>query len=262
MSSLFDATPLSLVFVATVAVILLAVEIGFRTGMYRARKSEEERQAPIDGMVGSTLGLLAFVLAFTFAMATSRYDARKQLVLDDVIAIRTADLRAQLLPEQYRDEIRDLLREYVDVRVRGTLTPGELPRAMVRSEELQDQLWSRAAALVHEASAMPLASGLTQALVEMINLHSKRVTTAVHNRIPGTIWIALYCVTVLAMAITGYRTGVAGRRSMVATLTLVLAFSVVIVLIADLDRPQEGFLKVSQQAMIDLQTRLHRPWAR
>jgi hypothetical protein len=48
---------------------------------------------------------------------------------------------------------------------------------------------------------------------------------------------------------------------MVATLTLVLAFSVVIVLIADLDRPQEGFLKVSQRAMVDLQTRLHRPWA-
>lgn len=259
MSSVFDATPLWLVFVATVAVILLAVELGFRAGVHRARRSEDERQAPIDAMVGSTLGLLAFVLAFTFGMATTRYDARKQLVLDDVIAIRTADLRAQLLPEPYRGEIRDLLREYVDVRVRGVLVPGELPRALVRSVELQDQLWSRAAALGQDASATPFVGALTPALIQMIDLHSKRVTAGLYNRIPGTIWIALYCLTGLSMAITGYRAGISGRRSMIATLTVVLAFSAVIVLIADLDRPQEGFLKVSQQAMLDLQTRLRRP---
>ena len=68
--------------------------------------------------------------------------------------------------------------------------------------------------------------------------------------------MALYCMTALAMAITGYRAGIAGRRSMVATLAMMLAFSATILLIVDLDRPQEGFVKVSQQAMLDLQTRL------
>jgi hypothetical protein len=67
-TSLFDAIPLWLILVITVAVILLAIEIGFRAGIDRARKSENERQAPIDPMVGSTLGLLAFVAAFTFGM--------------------------------------------------------------------------------------------------------------------------------------------------------------------------------------------------
>jgi hypothetical protein len=251
-NSLFDATPLWLVFVVTVGVVLLAVELGFRGGIYRARKSEDERQAPIDPMVGSTLGLLAFVLAFTFGMATSRYDTRKQLVLDDVIAIRTTDLRAQLLPEPHRDAIRALLREYVDVRLGGALTPGKLPQALLRSEELQDQLWTSATSLPET----PFVAPYVQALIQMIDLHSKRVGAALHNRIPGTIWTALYCMTALAMAITGYRAGIAGKRSMIATLTMVLAFSSVIVLIADLDRPQEGFVKVSQQAMLDLQARL------
>jgi hypothetical protein len=255
-ASVFDAVPLWLILLITVAVILLAIEIGFRAGIDRARKSENERQAPIDPMVGSTLGLLAFVLAFTFGMATSRYDARKQLVVDDAIAIRTADLRAQLVPEPDRSEIRALLRAYVDVRVEGALNERKLPQALARSEELQDQLWARAMALGQRDPPIASAGPLMQALVQIIELHAKRVTGGIHNRIPGTIWTALYCMTALAMAITGYRAGISEKRSMIATLTMVLAFSAVIVLIADLDRPQQGLVKVSQQAMLDLQTRL------
>lgn len=259
MSTVFDAVPLWIIFTATVAVILLAIEIGFRTGVHNTRKSEDERQAPIDAMVGSTLGLLAFVLAFTFGMATSRYDARTQFVIDDAIAIRTVDLRAQVLPEPHRSEIRAMLREYVDVRVNAVLAPDEIQRGLVRAGELQDRLWSRAAILAHDTSAMSIVGPLMQALSQMIDVHSKRVNAALYHRIPETIWIALYCMTVLAMAITGYRAGVVGRRSLTATLTLVLAFSTIIVLIADLDRPQEGFLKVSQHAMLELQTRLRGP---
>ena len=252
----FDATPLLGVFLATTLVGLLAAEIGFRLGIFSARRSEEERKANIDAMVGSTLGLLAFVLAFTFGMATSRHDTRTQLVLDDVIAIRTVDLRAQLLPEPYRGEIRALLREYVDVRLKGVLDPGELPRALARSEELQDQLLSRAVALGREIPA--LAPAYTQATIQMIDLHSKRVTAAVSNRIPVPIWVALYCLLVLAMGLAGYHAGIAGRRSFVAMITVVLMFAAVISLIADLDRPQEGLFRVSQQAMLELQTRLRR----
>src|SRR5262245_52157769 len=100
-----DSLPLWLMLVLTVAIILLVVESGYRTGVARARKSVNEREASIDALVGSTLGLLAFMLAFTFGLATSRYDARKQFVLDEAVAIRTADLRAQLLPEPHRNNI-------------------------------------------------------------------------------------------------------------------------------------------------------------
>jgi hypothetical protein len=255
-NSLFNTTPLSLLLVATVGFVLLAVEIGFRIGVRRVQRSAEERQAPIDAMVSSVLGLLAFLLAFTFGMATSRFDTRKQMVIDDAIAIRAADLRAQLLPEPHRDEIRTLLREYVDIRIQAARTPHDLPRLLERADELQDQLWVHAATVGEQTASVPVAA-FAQALVQMMDLHSKRVAADLHNRIPATIWIALYCVTGLAMAMMGYRSGIAERRSLVATLTLVLAYSVVILLIADLDRQQEGFLRVSQQSMVDLQTRLH-----
>jgi hypothetical protein len=252
----FDATPLWLVFVFTVAFVLLAVEIGFRAGLLHARRSASAREVSSDALVGSTLGLLAFMLAFTFGMATSRYDARRQLVVEDAIAIRTADLRAQQLPEPDRREIRALLREYVDIRLGAALAPETLPRALERSEELQDQLWLRAIALGQKTPAIPVADAFARALIQMIDLHSKRATTVLQDRIPGTIWVVLYCLTGLAMAIAGYRDGIAGRRSMVATVVVVLAFSAVILLIADLDRPQEGFFKTSQQVMLDLQAKL------
>lgn len=256
-ASLFDATPLWLLLVVTVAFILLVVEGGYRAGIFRGRRSEKEREAPIDAMVGAILGLLAFMLAFTFGMATSRDDTRKQLVLDEAIAIRIADLRAQLLPEPHRSEIRALLREYVDVRVEGVRDPGKLQQAIARSEELHDQLWSRAAVLGQETPGMAFLGSFVQSLTEMIGLHAKRVSAGLHNRLSGTIWIALYSLTALAMGMMGYRAGMTARRSAIAILTLAVAFSAVIVLIADLDRTQEGMLKVSQQAMVDLQSKLN-----
>jgi hypothetical protein len=255
---LFQLVPLWLIFVATVGFILLWVEIGFRAGVFHARKSEAARQASIDPLVGSTLGLLAFLLAFTFGMATSRYDARRQFVVDDAVAIRTAGLRAEQLPEPHRKEVRALLKEYLDVRLSAALGREALPRALVRTAELQDELWSRAVAFGQETPAIPMAAPFAQALIQMFEVNLRRVAAALHGGIPTTIWIALYCVTALAIAITGYRAGISGQRSMGVTLVLALAFAAVFHLIADLDRPDAGFLTVSQQSLSDLQTSWHR----
>src|SRR5208337_190367 len=112
-----DLLPIWGVFLATVAVVLLAVEGGFRLGQYRRRRSEQEDRPPVGEMVAATLALLAFMLAFTFGMAASRFEVRRGLVIDEANAIGTTYLRAGLLPEPYREEVRKLLREYVSVRL-------------------------------------------------------------------------------------------------------------------------------------------------
>jgi hypothetical protein len=257
---LFDSLPLWGVFVVTVVVVFLSVEGGFRLGRYRGHRPEHEQEAPVGAMVGATLGLLAFILAFTFGMAASRFDTRKELVLDEANAIGTTYLRAELLPEPERTKIRDLLREYVDVRLpKGVLTLEKIKQAIGRSEDLHGQLWSQAVAISEKNPGSIIAALFIQSLNEVIDLHSKRVTAGLRNRIPQTIWVALYFVAVLAMAAMGYHTGLTGRRSLVANLAIILTFSAVILLIVDLDRPQEGLLKVSQQAMVDLQKQLHTP---
>jgi hypothetical protein len=197
------------------------------------------------------------MLAFTFSLAASRYETRRQLVLDEANAVGTTYLRTGLLPEPQRAKIRNLLKEYVTFRVKGIQAGGKY--AISRSEELQDRLWGEAAALGEQHPASIIVGLFIQSLNEVIDLHTKRVTAILRSRIPGSIWAALYFVAVLAMTAMGYQTGLTGKRSSFAVITLVLSFSAVMLLIADLDRPHEGLLRVSQQVLIDLQEKIGAP---
>jgi len=91
-----------------------------------------------------------------------------------------------------------------------------------------------------------------RSLNEVIDLHSKRVAAAFLSRIPGTIWATLYAVATLALAAMGYHGGLAETSRSLAILAVAVTFSAVMWLIADLDRPQEGSIRVSQQPLIDL----------
>ncbi len=252
-----DYLPLWGLFMASVVVMLLSLEASYRLGGYRRQHSQQEKEAPVGAMTGTTLGLLAFLLAFTFGLAASRHDGRRQVILDEANAIGTAHLRAGLLPEPHRTEIRNFLHEYVDVRLEG-VQAGKLEPAIRRSEELHGVLWAQAVA-VGEKSPGPIAGLFIQSLNEVIDLHSKRVMLGLRSRIPGSIWAALSLVTILAMSAVGYHTGLTGTIRSPAVLALILTYSTVLLLIADLDRPGEGLLKVSQQTMIDLRHTLSAP---
>ena len=212
----------------------------------------EEKDAPVGAMVAAILGLLAFMLAFTFSMAASRFEARRQVVLEEANAIGTTYLRTRLLPEPQRTEAAKLLREYVDVRVRG-VREGKVAEALARSEELHEQLWSQATAAAAKRPGSIMIGLFIQSLNEVIDLHAKRVLVGLRSRIPVSIWGVLFGLTVVGMASTGYQAGLSATRRSPAMFLLVLAFAGVLFLIADLDRPREGFLRVSQAAMTDLQ---------
>ena len=85
-------------------------------------------------------------------------------------------------------------------------------------------------------------------------MHEKRVTAALRNRIPGSIWVALFAISVLTMMVMGAQTGLAGKRALVAVIPLSFAFAALIVLIVDLDRPQKGLIRVGQQALVNVQS--------
>jgi hypothetical protein len=155
-----------------------------------------------------------------------------------------------LLPEG-GDEIRSLLRQYTEARLQAT-HPGGLQDSIRRSEQLQTQLWERAAPLAKRSDNPVMVALFIQSLNELIDLHAKRLTASVRNRIPLAIWAALYCVTVLSFAALGYHAGLVRARRSSAILAVAFTFAVVIVLIADLDRPQEGTLTVSPEPLIDV----------
>ena len=113
---LFYQLPIAVLFLGTIVASLAAIEGGRRLGL-RLNRQDSESSGSIGSAVGATLGLLAFILAFTLSLASSRYDARKQLVIDGANAIGTAYLRTDFLPEDQREEAQRLLREWVGLRV-------------------------------------------------------------------------------------------------------------------------------------------------
>jgi hypothetical protein len=171
--------------------------------------------------------------------------------VDDANAIGTTYLRAGLLAEPSRTEVRNLLREYVDVRLE-LVTPGKVEEAIHKSDELHGRLWSQAVAVGEKSPGSIVVGLFIGSLNEVIDLHVKRVNQGLRNRVPGTIWAALYFIAIVALGAMGYHAGLTGTRRSLAVFALVLTFTAVMVLIADLDRPLDGLLRVNPQAMIDL----------
>lgn len=250
-SGLMDALPLSGLFGATVVVVMLSIEGGYWLGRYRRHWSEDEKEAPVSAIVGATLGFLGFILAFTFGLAASRFDARRQMVVEEANAIGTTFLRAGLLPNNRGAKIRKLLREYVDARLEVVET-GNIEQVLRRSDELHRELWKETEAAGQSHPDSIVVGLFIQSLNETIDIHSKRVLMGLQNRLPGALWATLYLVTMLTMAGVGYHEGVTNSRRSLAIVVLVLSFSAIMTLVADLDRPQQGYFTVSQHAMIEL----------
>jgi hypothetical protein len=246
-----DCIPLWGFFLATVAIVLLAMEGGYRAGRYRSRRAEQEKESSVGAAVAATLGLLGFMLAFTFGIAGTRFDARRQAVLDEANAIGTTFLRAGLLPEGRGESIRNLLRNYVDVRLEAART-GDLETVLRRSSELHDQIWKETEAIANKHPESILVGLFIQSLNQTIDLHETRVVVGLYNRIPLILWGTLYFLAALTMTGVGYHAGLTSKVRSLSFLILVLTFSAVMVLVADLDRPREGMLRVSQQALVDL----------
>ena len=252
-SGIINALPLWALGLITVAIVLLSVEVGWRLGNRNRQRAEKEKDAPIGAVVGAALGLLAFLLAFTFGMAATRYDTRRSVVLQESNAIGTTYLRADLLPEPRRTEVRSLLHEYAALRVGGAAAIMS-PEGMAQTSALHDRLWAIAATVDRKID--PVMVGLfIQSLNETIDLDAVRVA-ALRNQVPDIIWYSLYLLIILTMATMGYQFGLSGIHSWAVTILLALVFAVVILLIADLDRPQQGLLQVSQQALIDLLSKI------
>lgn len=250
LTGLLDGFPLWSIFPLTLAIGLGSIEIGCRIARYRRRRNENHVEAPVAPVVGATLGLLAFMTAFTFGLASTRFEERRQSVLLESNAISSSYLRAAMLPEPMSTESRNLLREYVNVRIEGA-NRAKIKQAIARSVELHALLWSQAVSAAQKERS-PMTSMFMQSLNDVINLHEKRVNAGLYNRVPGPIWLGLYVLLILAMAVTGYHEGIGGTRRSLAVFLLVIAFASALFLITDLDRPGQGMLEVNQQAMMDL----------
>ncbi len=256
---LVDLLPPWLIFGGTVALILLSIYGGIFLAHFRSQHSKQGQEVPVSAIVGATTALLAFLLAFTFGLAASRFDAKRAFLLDETNAIGTAFLRTGLIPEPHGAAVRPMLKEYVDIRVELARHPENAKPLIRRSEQLQGLIWLHAEALAKEDLKNPdIISLFVDSLNQMFDLQTKRVTVSVSYRMPLAMWIALVALTILAMLEVGYLLGMFDHANWLLVLMLSMALSTVILLIADLDRSAggSGLIRVELQPMIDLQQKI------
>lgn len=255
----FDAVPIWLFFVGMILIVMFSTEVGYRLGHRSRRRSEDEKESPVSAIAGSILGLSAFMLAFTFGIVANRYDARKGLVRDEANSIGTTYLRSDFMSEPDRTETRKLLRDYVNDRLAfvetihtGRMTEAEIANALASAGKIHSRLWAMAVANGRKDMDSDVAALYIDSLNGMIDLHATRVAVALQARIPDGIWIALLSLTFFGMVAVGYQMAIAGSKRSLAQSILAISFSMVITLIASLDRPESGYVTVSQQPMIAL----------
>lgn len=241
-----------IVFPVSIAVLLISAFAGRWIGRAAAARGRDDKSGAISALQGTALGLVTLMISFTFSVAISRYDTRKAYVLEEALAVSTAQQRAQMLPQPYASDVRGLLDDYLKVRLSVTeLGKGGLLKIAPQSLDLQRRLWSKTLA-VSALDSRSIPIGLfVQSVNDLDDMAEKRLT-ADRNHVPEAVFLLLYTLAAVALGLNGYKAGLGGGRSATASIVISVLLAAIILQIQDLDRPQRGLISVSQQPLQNL----------
>jgi hypothetical protein len=237
-----------LLLVTCLAFFWVSAWIGERLAEVRGKAREVDHDDFVF-VLGGTLTLLGLIIGFTFSMAVSRYDQRKNYEEEEANAIGTEYARANLLPPGDASNIKVLLRAYLNERIvhYRTHNPQQLQQADDRIAGLQREMWS-AVSIAVAANPTPLTALVASGMNDVLN--SQGYAQASHwNRIPVAAWILLISISLFCNALIGY--GARGRSALLL-LILPLALSISLFLIADIDSPRRGIIHVEPQNLESL----------
>jgi hypothetical protein len=236
-----------ILFLAVCFLLFTASTAGYRLAMASRVNEDSHNHEQTKGLREGLFVLLGLLLGFTLAMALPRFDRRRELVIEEANAIGTTMLRAQMLPEPQRGKTLELLREYVVVRTgfaQAEADESALRRTMQQTKNLQEQIWRQIVAVTQQDQNAVIATYI-QTLNETIDISEQRLAEF-ENRVPKGVWIIITVVAVFESFVTGYSLRQKFWLSLVIT---PLVVAVVVMLIADLDSPRRGLIRIEQNSM-------------
>ena len=239
-----------------VVVLLISWFSAWVGNLWRARmgKVMEDFGQFFEIVVGASLTLLGLIIAFSFSMAVGRYDQRKNYEEEEANAIGTEYVRADQLPAADAAKVHALLKSYLDQRILFYLTRSEheLRQIDTRTAQLQAEMWSATSTSV-AVLPPPMATFILGGMNDVLN--SQGYTQAAwRNRIPIAAWILLVVISIFCNLLVGYD---APRKSVFFLLIFPIALSVSLFLIADIDSPRHGIIRVRPQNLESLAESLH-----
>jgi hypothetical protein len=247
-------TTLDIILVVTIlfAGMLACLEIGLLLGKRAGGASKAF--TPLSGAVFALMGLL---IAFSFAGAATRFEAKRQLIISETNSIETAYLRIDLLPEARQGKMRDSFRQYLDSRLAFYKTIGDRKAAaaeMVRTEALQRDIWAQAIVGCKEVGVNPTNTLVLSSLNSMIDITTNRMA-ALQMHPPGAVLILLGILPLICSLLAGYDAGEKGR-SLLHELGFAVILTIAIFIVLDYEYPRAGLfihLDATDQLLVDLQ---------
>ena len=263
LQSFLDDTHLLILLMVTIVLMVAFIEIGFWLARHHHGKSKKPQMAQVRAIMGASLGLLAFMLAFSFSMAQRHFEVRTDAYLLEINAVESAYLGADLLGQQQKLTAKQLLRKFVMTRREAKKASDENNFKLVfekihEAELIHDQLWKIAESATRQEQDSTDASVFTNAVLAMVMAGDKRLQAKLFNRISPIVWTTLFLMALLSMMVMGFQAGLTSTHSRLATWVLAIMFSSVMMLVTDLDRPRTGLFKMNQQLMAELQEKMER----
>jgi hypothetical protein len=243
--------------------MLFFLEIGRRVGIRRIKEDSGTAGEGVGAIDGAVFALLGLLLAFTFSGASSRFDTRRQLIVEETNDIGTAYLRLDLLPPSAQPALRESFRRYLDARIEVYRKLPDIAAAresLAKANELQGQIWRQAVAATQAAGAPSAAPMLLlPALNAMIDITTTRtMMTQMHP--PTVVFVMLFALALAASLLAGY--GMIGSRvrSWFHMLGFALVMAIAVYVILDIEYPRLGLIRVDafDQALVDLRESMNR----
>jgi hypothetical protein len=262
MSARSSANPATLALLSSLcllAAMIAVVEVGRRLGIRYARARDANVSVGVGSVESGILALLGLVVAFTFYGAGNRFDARRQLIVDEANAIGTAYLRVDALPESAQPSLRDDFRKYLDARLAIYDSLPDLRAAYAhraRSVDLQRAIWGQVVAGCQRADAHPSTCFLIVPAVNvMIDISTKQTMAALAHP-PLVIFALEFWLAICASLIAGFATAASKPRRWLHTIGFTVMLASAIYITLDLEYPRFGYVQIRDfdQALRDVRT--------
>jgi hypothetical protein len=237
-------------FVALLVLLIVAAAFGVLV-LRRISPLRDEERDDFNAVQGATLTLLALLIGFSISMAVSRYDQRKTLEEAEANAIGTEFVRADLVDPRIRDAMKPALVDYARLRWTEfqTRDRGERKRLDAATAALQSKLWEQASQ-VAKTQPTPIGSLVVAGMNDVLNSQDYSEAARI-NHIPLGVWVLMIAIAVFGCAVQGY--GAKGkRRTAMLMVILPVTISLSLALIADIDSPRGGIIRVEPQNLTRL----------
>ena len=244
------------IIVVTLFISMMAIHwVGYRFRSIETKNKQALSNEVIGSIVASLLGLLALLLSFTFNMASTRYDSRRLVILEEANTIRTAILRLDMYPDSIKNQIKPDIKEYLESRIyyyTSVVDTFDIDKSTRKAAKIHHQIWKK---VIHDSkneASFLRSQQMIPALNDMINIVSKR--DAVKNAtVPNPVYWLLFVIILSASFTIGY-SNIGKQKNHFLAIIFSITIMLTVYLILNLDRPRRGITNINntEQKVIDL----------